>query len=162
MLCLLLLNRSRTRRTEVHKHNHSKNTIFTTSQFLNTFKKTHEKTFTKKGTTKTPAKTSTPTKHQNGDTRNNEYLVQQQNRVQYRTISKYKTPDKMEKTSENQPHQTNGERVKVTFVCTARKHTVSMMYAASTIHASMQRITHNIDKICTEQDQATRCTVSAV
>ena len=66
----------------------------------------------KKGTTKTPAKTSTPTKRQNGDTRNNEYLVQQQNRVQYRTISKYKTPDKMEKTSENQPHQTNGERVK--------------------------------------------------
>ena len=32
---------------------------------------------------------------------NNEYLVQQQNRVQYRTISKYKTHDKMEKTSEN-------------------------------------------------------------
>ena len=74
--------------------------------------KTQQKTFTKKRTTKTPAKTSTPTKRQNGDTRNNEYLVQQQNRVQYRTISKYKTPDKMEKTSENQPHQTNGERVK--------------------------------------------------
>ena len=84
------------------------------SQHLNfsTPSKTQQKTFTKKRTTKTPAKTSTPTKRQNGDTRNNEYLVQQQNRVQYRTISKYKTPDKMEKTSENQPHQTNGERVK--------------------------------------------------
>ena len=43
---------------------------------------------------------------------NNEYLVQQQNSVQYRTISKYKTHDKMEKTGENQQHQTNGERVK--------------------------------------------------
>ena len=111
-MCLLLLNRSRTRRTEVHKHNHSKNTIFTPPQFLNTFKKLNKKYSPKKELQRHQPKTSTPTKRQNGDTRNNEYLVQQQNRVQYRTISKYKTPDKMEKTSENQPHQTNGERVK--------------------------------------------------
>ena len=67
-LCLLLLNSSRTRRTEVHKHNHSKYIIFTTSQFLNTFKSS-TKYIHQKRTTKTPAKTSTPAKRQNGDTR---------------------------------------------------------------------------------------------
>ena len=79
------------------------------SQHLQKLNKKHSP---KKELQRHQPKTSTPTKRQNGDTRNNEYLVQQQNRVQYRTISKYKTPDKMEKTSENQPHQTNGERVK--------------------------------------------------
>ena len=78
---------------------------------------------------------------------NNEYLVQQQNRVQYRTISKYKTHDRMEKTSETNNIKQTENVSKVTFVCTARKHTVSTMYAASTIHASMQHITHNIVKI---------------
>ena len=117
-MCLLLLNRSRTRRTEVHKHNHSKIIIFTTSQFLNTFKKLNKKHSPKKNhkdTSQNEHTNQTPKwRHKKTMTtqENNEYLVQQQNRVQYRTISKYKTHDKMEKTSENQQHQTNGERVK--------------------------------------------------
>ena len=96
-----------------------KHIIFTTSQFLNTFKKLNKKNIHQKRTTKTPAKnehTNQTPKWRHTKTmttqENNEHLVQQQSRVQYRTISKYKTHDKMEKTSEKQQHQTNGGRVK--------------------------------------------------
>ena len=138
-LCLLLLNRSRTRRTEVHKHNHSKKYNFhniSISQHLQ--KKLNKKTFTKKELQRHQPKRAHQPNAKMATQENNEYLVQQQNRVQYRTMSKYKTHDKMERTRLVKKNIKQRENVsKVTFECTARKHTVSTMYAASTIHASM-------------------------
>ena len=89
-----------------------KNIIFTTSQFLNTFKKLNKKHSPKKELQRHQPKRAHQPNAKMATQENNEFLIQQQNRVQCRTISKYKTHDKMEKTSENQQHQTNGERVK--------------------------------------------------
>ena len=124
--------------------------------------KTQQKTFTKKELQRHQPKRAHQPNAKLATQENNEYLVQQQ--TEYCTgqsvNTKHMTKWKRQVKTNNIKQTENVS--KVTFVCTARKHTVSTLYAASTIHASMQHITHNIDKICTEQDQATRCTVSAV
>ena len=170
-VCLLLLNRSRTRWTEVHKHNHSKKYNFHNISISQHLQKTQQKkTFAKKNykdTSQNEHTNQTPKwRHKKTMTtqENNEYLVQQQNRVQYRTISKYKTHDKMEKTSEKQQHQTNGERVKSDLRMHSQKTYIEYNvrskhdpYIDATHHAQHRQNMHRArssDKTYSERSQA--------